>query len=282
MESITGRRRGSGFTLVELLVVIAIIGVLVAMLLPTFGKIREQANRVVCLSNLRQCFMSQLMYSNINKGIVPFVARSGVEWSRTTVDTGDVFPNDKVPVPDAWSIIQAYTRSVAPKVVLCPTRDQFSRTPDQRMWTVGGSQHWSKGFTTYPMTGGSGPVRTGGVGPTAPYATAYCVKLQKLGNRFAYIVDLLAITEPAGADAAQIQTNHCRRDSVRPAGGNAIFVDGSGGWYDFNLNDWVAAPNSGIYVPKGTSPLNGYTSYSDPFWFFSGSPIRGYTKNRNQ
>lgn len=59
------------FTLVELLVVIAIIALLIAMLLPVLGRAKEQANRVVCLSNHKQLLMGIAFYANDNKGYIP-------------------------------------------------------------------------------------------------------------------------------------------------------------------------------------------------------------------
>ncbi len=62
-------RRCGGFTLVELLVVIGVIAVLVALLLPTLRRAREQARLVLCLSNIRQCAMIGLSaYAIDNKG----------------------------------------------------------------------------------------------------------------------------------------------------------------------------------------------------------------------
>ncbi|MFH1061318.1 MAG: type II secretion system protein [Candidatus Omnitrophota bacterium] len=42
-----------GFTLIELLIVIAILGILVALILPRFADVREDANTKVCIANLR-------------------------------------------------------------------------------------------------------------------------------------------------------------------------------------------------------------------------------------
>lgn len=52
-----------GFTLIELLVVIAIIALLAAILFPVFARVRENAKRSTCLSNMKQIGLAMIQYT---------------------------------------------------------------------------------------------------------------------------------------------------------------------------------------------------------------------------
>ncbi len=65
--------------MVELLVVIGIIALLISILLPSLSRARESANRIKCLSNLRQISMAMYMYTNENNGYFPGGSRNGYQ-----------------------------------------------------------------------------------------------------------------------------------------------------------------------------------------------------------
>ena len=56
-------RKGTGFTLIELLVVIAVISLLIALLIPALRAAKEQGQRAVCMSNLRQLTLAWIAYA---------------------------------------------------------------------------------------------------------------------------------------------------------------------------------------------------------------------------
>ena len=60
-----------GFTLIELLVVIAIIAIIAAILFPVFQKVRENARRASCSSNLKQIGLAITQYTQDSDETLP-------------------------------------------------------------------------------------------------------------------------------------------------------------------------------------------------------------------
>lgn len=62
------RQAIKGFTLIEVLVVVAIIALLLAVLLPSLSQAREQAKRVVCLTNMSNMPKATLTFATEHRG----------------------------------------------------------------------------------------------------------------------------------------------------------------------------------------------------------------------
>lgn len=84
------KQNKKGFTLIELLVVISIIAVLMSILMPALGKVKEQAMKVVCGSNTRQQAIAFTTYASDNAGKYPHRLHPGhwphgsLSWYHTT------------------------------------------------------------------------------------------------------------------------------------------------------------------------------------------------------
>lgn len=119
-------RHTRGFTLVELLVVIGIIAALVALLLPALGRARESANRVKCLSNLRQILIVQQMYLINNNNRFPY---GGRDWPYA----GFV---------DVWALLQLQTKDTG--FFVCPSD---SDPPFNQYWV---GTYWPSMYAELP------------------------------------------------------------------------------------------------------------------------------------
>ena len=115
-----GRSKHSGFTLVEALVVIGIISVLAGLLLPVLFAAKRQANKDVCLSNLKQLGHSIQLYCTDHDDKLPY--GPGPITKGVIVRGGSLFgdPLDSLirELPDIRGLLAPY--GAIPALFRCP------------------------------------------------------------------------------------------------------------------------------------------------------------------
>jgi prepilin-type N-terminal cleavage/methylation domain-containing protein len=94
MQAGTSIHARRGFTLIELLVVIAIIGILASILLPVLARAKNKANRLRCISNLRQVTIALTGFANDYNSRLPWLLTLEEQMEVTSGLTGaQPFPN---------------------------------------------------------------------------------------------------------------------------------------------------------------------------------------------
>ncbi len=129
------REPAYAFTLAELLVVVSVLALLIAILLPSLRRARDQAKMAACAANLRQIGVAIRLYGDDNAGHIPRGPEpdSPFDFGANDLATNQLWIGDNgiAPMnnhPDEYNGLGTLLDTVSPdpKVLYCPADDQFN------------------------------------------------------------------------------------------------------------------------------------------------------------
>lgn len=166
-------KKKKGFTLIELLVVVAIIAMLIALLLPTIARAREQVRRSTCSSNLKQIGTAMVQYADSHREIFPrlpsptLIIGTDQDAFFNLVNPGEEDPFEEIqtqglnrwPVSAClWLMCRSLFNPVNPAVFVCPSLTRKKGYDYDEALRDGGDKHgptWFSDFPTVPSAGGA-------------------------------------------------------------------------------------------------------------------------------
>jgi len=240
------------FTLVELLVVIGIIALLISILMPALTRVREQANRIKCSSNIRQMVQAAVMYSNSNKQGVYL-------WRYPNLD-------DNV---EPWVLSGFITDT---NIFICPNTNHTIRrvqpgqaNPDLENNAQRGPQDSNGGHSYEPRQLWSGATFPDGTNfPNLDRyigsdGITYQVEPMKAMKRFKQAAKVCLIMDEDDNWSNQLNNWPDKSDNHGDKGVNVGFLDGHAEWVETG-RALLEVYMNGYYVPNCDHPLPGGTS----------------------
>jgi prepilin-type N-terminal cleavage/methylation domain-containing protein/prepilin-type processing-associated H-X9-DG protein len=256
------------FTLIELLVVIAIIAILMGVLLPALGRVREQAKQKSCATRVRQHVLALTMYADENKGKLPLPSTAGAWFQDVAINTVH------------FMLKTGLTR----QMFYCPSNANQQKWNDQ-FWEYN-NQSWNgKVFTNvtassfvvagyeYILQMDSGAGTRPDIRPY-PQDTEKKIWLRTIQERNAAARELVidsTLGAPAtgfkygrnfgqvaggiyGRSSVYDRTSHLKGET-EPTGGNMGYLDGHVDWRKFDPSMLFRPPGNNVATPRyGDNP----------------------------
>ncbi len=261
-----------GFTLIELLVVIAIIAILAAMLLPALAKAKEKANRIACLSNLRQWGLSLNMYLDDSSQVFPdFSIANSTPGARSGYDQDNILWTDLASFAAGGYGNSAWFNALPPYVLQKPLW-QYAANPTN---FVGGRNVFNCATATFlpaevdPLTrvAFSYGINFKGTNGATPASSPFKATVVAHSSAFVFFSDVRANSGETpfyGANplndlgAPRGSLNHL--SSRHAAGANLTFLDGHSAYFKYTY----------MAYQKGTKI--GDPGQPDVNWSYDGTP----------
>jgi len=232
------------FTLVELLVVISIIALLMSILMPALAKVREQAKKVICASNLNQTGLAFALYGAYNDEYAAPKAKNFQPWDSALApyfSTGEDdankkycrCPADKKPrkVDPAYSQFKYSISAVLPRSY---SINAALENRGDLKYIVGGNGSWIPAKYTQVVR----PVKT-------IHVMEFHLGYNELWSQISPSGSVGSFGNVQGSPAYQdwlkpsipnieIWGEIDQRGNMHKDGGNWLFVDGHVAWHKFN------------------------------------------------